>query len=452
MVTKMQVDIISREVIKPSSPTIHHYKPFKFPLFSQLTPTTYSPVIFFYPTTKPNLNITQTLIHLKKTLAETLTLYYPFSGRVVDNLSIDHFDEGVPFFIARVTGLVLSDFLKNPEIELLNGFLPYKPFTKETDKGVPQMAFQVNVFSCGGIVIGWSSSHKLVDGPTGAAFIHAWATMSRTGSLSDVIKPNCDEASIFFPPRNPFPEEHLSLMESLWFTKGNYISKRFVFDSKAIASLRVKARGEGNEKKNMPSRVEALSCFIWKCCMAASRAASGTPKPSILVEAVNLRTRTKPPMSKVSIGDIFWWATAVADPSLHNKELHELATLLDEAIALYDSDYMESLQGEDGFETMSEYCNQLRGLFSIEEPDIFAFTSWSRLGIYDMDFGFGNPFWIGILGKVGPAFRNLTVFLETRDGKGIEAWITLDEERMALLERDPEFLANASPNPRFSSL
>ncbi|XP_050209090.1 stemmadenine O-acetyltransferase-like [Mercurialis annua] len=448
----MQVDIISREIVKPS---IHQTKkPFKLALFNQLTPITYSPFILFYlPTSSSRSNVTQTLVLLKKTLSETLNLYYPFSGRVVDNFHIDHFNEGIPLIIARINGLSLSDFLKNPRLEFINGFLPFKPFTKITDMGVPQMGFQVNVFSCGGLAIGCCASHKLVDGPTGAAFIHAWATLTRTGSLSSVVKPNCDEASVYFPPKNPFPQEHLSLMETLWFTEGNYISKRFVFSAKAITSIRIKARGEGNEKKKLPSRIEALSCFIWKCCMAASRAVSGAPKASILVEAVNLRTRTKPPMSNVSLGDIFGWATAVADPTLREKELHELAALLEEAIKLYDDrDYMDSLQGDDGFETMNDYHNQLQGLFAVEKPDIFAFTSWCHLGLNNVNFGFGDPIWFGILGKVGPAFRNLTVFTEARDGKGIEAWITLDEDRMTKLEHDPQFLAYASPNPKISSL
>ncbi|XP_050211792.1 stemmadenine O-acetyltransferase-like [Mercurialis annua] len=457
IVKKMQVDIISRELIKPSSPIIlQTKKPFKFALFNQLTPITYTPFIFFYPTTSsssPN-NVAQTLVHLKETLSQTLDLYYPFSGRVVDNSHIDHFDEGIPLIIARINGLVLSEFLKNPRLELMNEFVPFKPYTKVTDMGVPQMGFQVSVFSCGGIAIGCSASHKLIDAPTGAAFLHAWSTLTRTGSLSSVVKPNCDEASVYFPPKNPFPQEHLALMETLWFTEGNYVSKRFVFNANAIATLRIKARGEGNEKKRPPSRIEALSCFIWKCCMTvSSKAISGAPKLSVLVEAVNLRTRTKPPMSNVSIGDIFWWATAMADPSFLEKELHDLAALLDESIGLYDDrEYMDSLQGDDGFETMAEYCNQLQELISVEKPDIFAFTSWCHLGINKMDFGFGNPFWFGILGKVGPAFRNLTVFTEARDGKGIEAWITLDEERMTKLERDPEFLAYACPNPTISSM
>ncbi|KAF2299959.1 hypothetical protein GH714_006415 [Hevea brasiliensis] len=368
----MEVAIISREVIKPSSPIIHHQEPYKLLLFNQLTPTTYSPLILFYTTIDANpRNITQKLIKLKKCLSETLNLYYPFSGRLVDKLYIDRFNEGVPFFVAHVSGR-LSDILKYPEIQFLNRFLPYQPFTEE-DMGVPQVAYQVNVFSCGGIALGCVASHKLVDGPSGAAFLHSWAAVARGTLSSEVVKPNFTEASIFFPPRNPFPEEHLSLMERLWFTEANYITRRFVFDAKAIASLRVKARGEGEIK---PSRVEALSCFLWKCCMASSMAISGSPKPSILVEVVKLRKRTKPPMSNASIGDIFWWATAVADPSKQNRELHELASLVDEAIARYNhTDYMQTLQG-----------------------------------------------------KVGPAFRNLTVFAETRDGKHTEVVFDMHKE------------------------
>ncbi|OAY55335.1 stemmadenine O-acetyltransferase [Manihot esculenta] len=443
----MEVAVVSKEIIKPSSSTVHHLEPYKLSFFSQLTPTTYSPLIFFYPAVDANpKNITLKIMKLKRSLSEVLNLYYPYSGRLVDNHYIDRFNEGVPFFVAHVNGR-LSDFLKNPEIEFLNRFLPCQPFTKE-DMGVPQVAFQVNVFSCGGIAISSALSHKLTDAPSGCALIHSWAAISR-GTLSEVVKPNCTESSIFFPPKNPFPEEHLSLMERLWFTEANYITRRFVFNAKAIASLRVKAKGEREFK---PTRVEALSCFIWKCCMAISLAISGSPKPSILVEAVNLRTRTKPTMSNVSLGDVFWWATALADTSQQNRELHELASLLDEAIAQYNSDYMQSLQGDGGFETMSEYCDQLQGLFASENPDIFAFTSWCHLGVRRVNFGWGNPVWVGILGKAGPAFRNLTVFAEAIDGKGIEAWITLDEERMALLERDPEFLTYASTVQKISSL
>ncbi|WCJ19294.1 HXXXD-type acyl-transferase family protein [Euphorbia peplus] len=450
----IHVDIISKEIIKPSS-HIQNPKPFKFPLFNQLTPTTYTPIILFYPTINhPNITFPQILTRLKLSLSQTLNFFYPYSGRVVDNQHIDNFNEGVPFLVARVSGIEkLSDYLKNPKIEFLNNFLPCQPYFKETDLGnIPLVAFQVNVFPCGGIVLGWVASHKLIDAPSGSSFINAWASISRNGVLPEIMQPNCTQGSQFFPPKDPFPEEHLSLMESLWFTRENYVTRRFIFDAKAIAALRTKATGERDGKIIKPSRIEALSCFIWKCCMGASRVVSVTPKAWILVEAVNLRRRTKPPMSNTSIGDLFWWATALADASLESKELHELSFLLHDAIALYGSDYMETLQGEEGFGTMSDYCSQLEGLFSDEKPDIFAFTSWCHQGITKVDFGWGEPHWVGILGKAGPEFRNLTVFVDARDGNGIEAWITLDEQRMKTFERDPEFLAYASPNPKISCM
>ncbi|WCJ19295.1 HXXXD-type acyl-transferase family protein [Euphorbia peplus] len=452
----IQVDIISKEMIKPSSKTIQNLKPFKLPLFNQLTPTTYTPNILFYPTfNHPNpSNFTQILTRLKLSLSKTLTLFYPFSGRVVDNQYIDNFNYGVPFLVARVSRIEkLSDYLKNPNIEFLNSFLPCQPYFKEIDVGnAPQVAFQVSVFPCGGIALGWVASHKLIDAVSAASFINAWSSISRNGVLPEIMHPNCTQGSQFFPPKTPFPQEHLSIMESLWFTPENYVTRRFVFDAKKISSLRVKATGERDGKIIKPSRIEALTCFIWKCCMAASRAVSGTPKLSILVEAVNLRTRTNPPMSKTTIGDIFWWATAMEDASSGDKELHELSLLLDDAIEVYDNDYMETLQGEQGFETMAEHCNQIEGLFAVEKPDIFAFTSWCNLGITKVDFGWGEPYWVGMLGKAGPEFRNLTVFIDASDGNGIEAWITLDEERMKILECDPEFLAYACPNPKVSCM
>ena len=44
---KMDVDIISTEITKPSSPAIHHLKPFKLSVLDQLSPTTYAPLILF---------------------------------------------------------------------------------------------------------------------------------------------------------------------------------------------------------------------------------------------------------------------------------------------------------------------------------------------------------------------------------------------------------------------
>ncbi|KDP30483.1 hypothetical protein JCGZ_16162 [Jatropha curcas] len=451
----MEVQIISRELIKPSSPTVQHKRPYKLTLLDQLTPTTYFPLILFYPMNNVSTTL-QTLTHLKESLSQTLNLYYPFSGRpTCDNLYINRFNEGVPFFEAKVN-CSMSEFLKLHQTELLNSFLPCNPYTKEVSMEIPIIAFQVSMFTCGGITLGLSMSHKLIDAVTASAFMSTWTSLHRR-DFNGVIAPYLHEPSLFFPSRISFPQGHLSLMESLWFTEANYITKRFSFNPKAIATLKTMAKGDRKNNVDQPTRIETLSCFIWKYCMQASSMVESSrgseSRTSILVEAVDLRKKTKPPMNNGSIGNLFWWAVAVADPNdKKNTELHELASLLSESIGLYKTEYTHSLQGDNGYETMSEYCEQLSKLFSSEKPDIFAFTGWGNMSFTKPDFGWGEPYWVGVMGKAGAAFRNFTVFVDAKGGKGIEAWITLDHERMEILQRNPEFLAFASPNPRISSL
>ena len=175
----------------------------------------------------------------------------------------------------------------------------------------------------------------------------------------------------------------------------------------------------------------------------------------MVAHAVNMRPRVQKPYSlENSTGNLFWWAFAVANPANETeRELDQLVGQLREVLDGFDNDFLESIQGQEGFTTMSELLSQIEAMFSAEseKPDIIAFTAWN--GIFnDVDFGWGKPFWIGAMGKVGPAFRNLVVFIDTQWGKGIEAWITLEEKQMKVLESDTEFLAFASLNPGISSL
>ena len=112
-----------------------------------------------------------------------------------------------------------------------------------------------------------------------------------------------------------------------------------------------------------------------------------------------------------------------------------------------DSD-VRILQGHEGFIGMIEYAIQKAAtvVFSRENPEIFAFTSWLTFGFNKVDFGWGKPIWVGLMGEVGSG-RKLTILQNAIYGKGIEAWVTLDENVMAILEDDAEFLALATLNP-----
>ncbi|XP_021295837.1 vinorine synthase-like [Herrania umbratica] len=444
----LEAQILSREIIKPSSPEIHQRKPFKICLFDQLTPFTYVSNVTFYSLSDTNFSKMDILTQLKRSLSETLNILYPYSGRIKDNMFIDRFNEGVPFLSAQIN-CRLSEFLKRQEIVSLNKLLPCQPFCKESNNDAPLLVCQVTMFACGGIALGLCLSHKITDAKTGLILSNVWSEVSRGISHHNIGNPTLPEASLVFPPKNPMPQNYLSMMENLWFTEANYVTRRFTFAAKAIAKLKAMAKGESEAR---PTRTEAVSGFIWKCSMAASRVTSGSLKPSIIVQAVNLRARGKPNSLDDSIGNVFWWASALSNPAETGTELSELVDLMKQSIAAFDDEYLSSVQGEQGFQVIAEYFNQLEMLFSFERPDIFAFTSWLNLGYYKTDFGWGLPSSLAPFGKVGPAFRNLTVFIETKCGKGIEAWITLDEERMLVLEKDPEFLKFASPCMKISSL
>ncbi|EXB96195.1 Vinorine synthase [Morus notabilis] len=467
----MQVITISREYVKPSNPFLHHLKPYKLCLFDQLTPLTYPPGIIFYPNAKlghyidqnhnfnnnnyngnDNDNILQeTLAQLKKSLSEALNLHYPFAGRIKNNLYVDDFDAGLLYVEARVN-CRMSEYFKLRDTESLDHFLPFPPFRKEAAEtsSLPQVAFQVNIFACGGIALGISLSHKFCDGATVMYLLKTWAA-EFTNSPEKVVLPNLAGASSAFPPRD-LPQSHLDLMDEMWFKETNYVTKRFVFDAKAIATLRAKAKSDRVPK---PSRNEALTGFIWKHATAASWAVSGSPKLSVAAHAVNMRPRVKKPYSlENSTGNLFWWAFAAANPANETeRELHQLVGLLKEVLEGFDNDFLESMHGQEGFAMISELLSQIEAMFSMEseKPDIFAFTGWNGL-FNDIDFGWGKPFWVGVMGKVGPVFRNLVVFIDAQWGKGIEAWITLEEKQMKVLESDKEFLAFAALNPGISSL
>ncbi|KAM5562510.1 stemmadenine O-acetyltransferase-like [Rosa sericea] len=454
----MEVTIISRDSITPAatSSSVHrHKKPYQLSIIDQLFPITYAPLVLFYPIIDPNINVSQTLAHLKNSLSYTLVVYYPFSGRIKNNLCIDDFDAGVPYLEARIN-CRMFEFLKLPEIELLNQFVPFHPFCQEAkshDDRLPLLALQVSVFSCGGIAIGVSGSHKIFDGATANNFLKSWAAVFRGDHDKTLLHTNLYQASLSFPAKDDIPEKYLAFTNSMLFKGKRYMTRRFVFNAKAIDNLRDKAKSEVVPN---PTSIETLTCFLWKHATAASRYGSTSRRASIVAHAVNIRPQLKLSMLDNAIGNIFWWAIAANIPTnkgetCDDDQLCDLMKLLHESIKGLDNDYLKTLQGEEGFGAISEFIDrQLEVMYSLK-PETYIFTSWTKI-FKEVDFGWGRPFWIGVMGKVGPTLGNLTVFVETQWGKGIEAWVTLEEKQMAVMEKDPQFLAFTSPNPHISSM
>ncbi|KAL6123928.1 hypothetical protein ACLB2K_076444 [Fragaria x ananassa] len=413
---KIEVSINSKHTIKPSASSTP-LQPYKLTLLDQLTPPAYITIVLFYPITDRVFDLPQTLADLRQALSETLTLYYPLSGRVKNNLYIDDFEEGVPYLEARVN-CDMIDFLRLRKIECLNEFVPIKPLSMEaiSDERYPLLGVQVNVFDSG-IAIGVSFSHKLIDGRTTDCFLKSWGAVFR-GCREDIIHPSLSEAALFFPPRDDLPEKYAGHMEGVMGPSKHWAGP------------------------------------VWKHLIAASRAlTSGTTSTrlSIAAQAVNLRTRMN--METVldnAPGNLMWWAQAILElshttPEISDLKLCDLVNLLNGSVKQCNSDYFETFKGKEGYGRICEYLDFQRTMSSMEPaPEIYFFSSWTHF-FNPLDFGWGKTSWIGVAGKIESASCNFIILVPTLCDTGIEAWVNLEEEKMAMLEQDPQFLALASP-------
>ncbi|KAI3908167.1 hypothetical protein MKW98_029468 [Papaver atlanticum] len=83
--------------------------------------------------------------------------------------------------------------------------------------------------------------------------------------------------------------------------------------------------------------------------------------------------------------------------------------------------------------------------FNRGELELHTITSWCRFPFYETDFGWGKPTWVCTVNAIA---KNVFILMDTSDGNGVEAWVTLDEQQMSQFESDNElleFLVTQSP-------
>ncbi|KAL0387811.1 UNVERIFIED_CONTAM: hypothetical protein Sradi_2662900 [Sesamum radiatum] len=157
------------------------------------------------------------------------------------------------------------------------------------------LAVQINKFRCGGLAIGVCSSHRIIDSYSQVLFLKAWANAATNGGL--VICPDFDSPS-YFPSENLAP-----LYSGLPRTRNTSIlTKRFVFDKNAIYKLRERLRPEWRNERP-PSRVLVVTAVLTQAILRADREKHGKSRASIIRQAINVRERTSPPLSKYACGN-----------------------------------------------------------------------------------------------------------------------------------------------------
>lgn len=470
-----EVKIISREFIKPSSPTAHHLRTFKLSLLDQLIPAPYAPIVLFYPNNHGGgvINpgeIAKKLAVLKQALSKSLSNFYPLAGIISDDLSIECNDQGAYYVTAMVVNHHLSKFLEKPDLHFICQFLPCDPTFMGPMAGKSVTNVQINLFECGGIAISLCISHKILDGNGLKTFLKSWAEMANGTEEIHNVCPNFVASSLFPANDDLWLRDSSMAMWRSMFKKGKSSTKRFVFDAAAINTLKAMATSDsGRSNLRSPTRVETTSAFLWKCVKEASESINGYKRSSMLTHVVNLRKRATPALSENSIGNLIWISSAkctIPPPPPANRYHHhhhnnnqdkglpELADLVRHSISKFVGDYVKKLcdGGNKGSALMRKTLKEIEDFGSNrseeeEEVDYLGFSSWCGFGFYEIDFGWGKPIWVSSYAVAAPVFMNLVILLETRNGDGIEAWVTLDEQEMDFLLHNHEILAFTSMDP-----
>ncbi|KAK9757084.1 hypothetical protein RND81_01G138800 [Saponaria officinalis] len=421
---KIRVEIKSKEMIKPSSPTPNHLQTLQLSFLDQLAPPVLMPLIFFYdaPTSQTADDL------LKNSLSTTLVQFYPLAGRIEGNSSINCNDEGAAFCLANVLNS-LTEVIEDPNPEELLKLVPFAPVTE--NKSIVA-GFQVNHFPCGGMAIGVSFSHKIMDGTTIAAFLNAWVT-NTAGSVS---KSDNNVSQLKFHSASLFPPMNMDAKydPEVQICKEKTVTRRVLFDKDTIDRLR--ERGVDGRQVKAATRVELVSAFLWKRFIDLAKAKPTPPKFVCATQTVGLRAVNTSSIPGDCFGNLVW--PAIAHTSIETETRYtDAVAKLRTAVKQVDKSYLSKLQTD---ETLLKYI-KVADSISNGEVEFCHFSSCIWFPIYEVNFGWGTPIWFS------PAtlpFKNDVMFFSTKCGKGIEAWVNVLEEDAVVFQQDHHFLSLAS--------
>lgn len=413
------VQVISREIIKPSSQTPHP-RQVKFSYLDKLLIKYYIPLIFFYQADESRTFSTSNYLHisqrLKHSLLHILPTFYPLAGRLKNNLSVHCNDAGADFVVARVHAH-LKDVTTLDSTQL-NEYLPSLDYTNPQR---PLLLAQITFFDCGRVVIGACISHAVSDLDSAMVFLNAWAADCR--GEAETLPPR----RLSFGTASYFPS--LSLLPFDMFLRflasnEDFETRKFVFDKAKLDILRSVAAPESESESAVsdPSRVELVSAFIWKHFMAARCVDGKRRKTHAALHAINVRPRTTPSgLLENVFGNCIMSSFAVVPGSVSDEDLglHELIGRLRRSIRKVRDGYITKPMSKESF--MKDFF-KLGALLMMGRLEICCFTSWRGFPTYELDYGWGKPIWFTTTFR---PTRNLVVLVSSKSGDDIEAIITM---------------------------
>ncbi|KAK0570779.1 hypothetical protein LWI29_006411 [Acer saccharum] len=403
----MVVSYKSSYTVKPAEPT--WTGSLSLSEWDQIGTITHVPTIYFYQSSQ-KLLVDTVITTLKDSLRRALVHFYPLAGRLRwighGRLELVCNAAGVQFIEAESESKLASfgDFSPSPEYDFL---IPSVDYTIPIQE-LPLLIVQVTKFQCGGISLGFTISHAVVDGQSALHFISEWARIARGEPLA--VSPFIDRKLLRAGDPPVLSRQILDHKEfnhpPLLIGQTNNIEERKKKTTVAMLKL---TKSQVDKLKNMAtnkslntgrpySRYETIAGHIWRC---ACKARDHKPEqPTALGVCVDSRSRLQPPLPPGYFGNATLDVIAVSSSDeLISKPLGYAASKIRKAIMTVNNEYVRS-----GIEFLKSQADltkfqDLHALGGDDGPFYgnpnIGVVSWLTLPIYGLDFGWGREVYMG---------------------------------------------------------
>nr|ART34012.1 acylsugar acyltransferase 2 [Salpiglossis sinuata] len=416
--------LLSKKMIKPSSPTPISHRIHKLSLMDQMGTHSYVPFSFFYPKQDAASSLEPTKVSriLEKSLSKVLTSYYPLAGRVRDNSFVECNDMGVDFSQVQID-CPMSRIFDVPRAEMDNLIFPKDPWIPSTDSLV---VAQLNHFECGGVVLSTCISHKVADGYSIAKFLRDWAIVARDSG--EKPSPLFNGASILKPTNNSSTQV---VDPSLYKTT----SKRYHFSASKLKALKAMISADSGNQI-VPTAVEAVTALLFKSINARNF------KPSMLMQTVNLRGKNNDALLPADLVGNVIFPFVVSAANEDELNLQRLVSELREGKEKIHNT-LECIKSEELLcSKVCEIAREINKRTTRDDFSMYRFTSVRKFPLNDIDFGWGRP----RRADFATAPINLIFLMDDQSGDGVEVLLNLGEEEMSTFQSNDELLQFASPS------
>nr|XP_043634105.1 shikimate O-hydroxycinnamoyltransferase-like [Erigeron canadensis] len=400
----MKISVREMTMVKPTDETPR--RKLWSSILDVVHPNLHTEIVYFYRS-NGDANFFDTQV-LKDALSRALVAFYPLGGRLKEyqngRVEVNCQGQGALFVEAESDGVIdyFGEFAPTMELRKL---IPAVDHSLPIESK-PVLILQVTYFKCGGVSLGVGMFHSVVDAASMIHFINTWSEMAR-GLDQITIPPFIDPTllSARNPPQPVFehveykPAYSPSALKSVLLQKApsdeTTVSSIFKLTRDQLDSLKVKSKEDGNTIINY-STFELLAGHIWKCiCKARGLSDDQETK---LYFAIDGRARFQPSLPNGYFGNGALLGTTIPTTvagEVKSNPSSYAASKIHDAIVIRDNNYLRSTL--DYLELQPPNMKAvLFGIFQSCNSSNLAISSWAKFPLYDADFGWGRPIFVGL--------------------------------------------------------